>query len=109
MYQKVLTPRTTPVVTPVQLASFGRFDVPQQFVTGSSPQTLTGDYSNLLLYIEAATDQIEIMAQTACELEQVQLTLDFFPGTQDPRNFLSYELNYSNSTPWWWWGFPNKD
>ena len=28
MYQKILTPRANPVVTPAQLAAFGGFDVP---------------------------------------------------------------------------------
>jgi len=110
MYQAILTPRVNPVVTPEQLAAFGRFDVPQQYVTGSSPAMLTQDYSLLELFISAATDQVEVMAQTACELEQVVLTLDFFPNTQDPRNFLQYELSYAFAiTPWWWWGFPTKD
>src|SRR5277367_4616848 len=110
MYQKVVTTRTTPVVTPAQLASFGRFDIPQQYVTGYSPQTLTADYAMLELFIEAATGQVEILAQTACETEQVLLTLDFFPNTQDPRNLLQYELSYAFAvTPWWWWGFPTKD
>jgi hypothetical protein len=110
MYQKVLTPRTNPVITPEQLAAFGRFDVPQQYVTGSSPQVLTADYSLMELFIEAATDQVETLAQTACETEQVLLTLDFFPNTQDPRNFLQYELSYAFAiTPWWWWGYPTKD
>jgi hypothetical protein len=103
MYQKILTPRVSPVVTPELLAAFGRFDVPQ-----SSP--VSNDYSLLELFIDAATDQVETMAQTACELEQVLLTLDFFPNTQDPRNFLQYELSYAFAiTPWWWWGFPTKD
>jgi hypothetical protein len=110
MYQKVLTPAASPVITPAQLAAFGRFDVPQQYVTGSSPAVLTADYSLLGLFIQAATDQIEILAQTACLTEQVVLTLDFFPNTQDPRNFLQYELSYAyNITPFWWFGFPTKD
>ena len=50
------------------------------------------------------------MAQTVCQTEQILLTLDFFPNTQDPRNFLQYELTYAFAiTPWWWWGFPTKD
>jgi hypothetical protein len=110
MYQKVLTPNTNLVVTPSRLAAFGRFDVPQQYVTGSSPQTLTDDYALMETFIAAATDQIEILAQTAIQTEQVLYTLDFFPNTQDPRNFLQYELSYAFAiTPWWWWGFPTKD
>ena len=42
MYQQIVTPSTQPVITPAQLAAFGRFDVPQQYVTGSSPQTSDG-------------------------------------------------------------------
>jgi hypothetical protein len=103
MFQKVLTPRSSPVVTPELLAAFGRFDVPQ-----SSP--VSNDYSLLQLFIDAATDQVETFAQTACLQEQVLLTLDFFPNTQDPRNFMQYELSYAFAiTPWWWWGFPTKD
>jgi hypothetical protein len=103
VYQKILTARTSPVVTPELLAAFGRFDVPQ-----SSP--VSNDYSLLQLFIDAATDQVETFAQTACLQEQVLLTLDFFPNTQDPRNFLQYELSYAFAiTPWWWWGFPTKD
>ena len=103
MYQKILTPRTTPVITPETLAEFGRFDVPQ-----SSPVSVA--YELLETFIEAATDEVETVAAWACENEQVLLTLDFFPNTQDPRNFLQYELSYAFAiTPWWWWGFPTKD
>jgi hypothetical protein len=110
MYQQIVTPSTQPAITPAQLAAFGRFDVPQQYVTGSSPQTLTADYSLLETFIAAATEQVEILAQTACLQEQVLLTLDFWPNTQDPRNWMQYELSYSFAvTPWWWWGFPTKD
>lgn len=110
MYQKVITPATGAVVTPQRLAAFGRFDVPQQYVTGSSPAVLTDDYALLQVFTAAATEQVEIMAQTACQPEQVLFTLDFFPNTQDPRNFMQYQLSYSyNVTPWWWYGFPTKD
>ena len=103
MYQKVLTARTAPVVTPELLAAFGRFDVPQ-----SSP--VSNDYLLLQLFIEAATDQVETIAATACLKEQVLLTLDFFPNQQDPRNFLQYELSYAfATTPLWWYGFQTKD
>jgi hypothetical protein len=99
MYQAILTQRENPVVTPAQLASFGRFDVP----TGQD--LLTAE-----LFIQAATDQVEVMAAQACLYEQCLLTLDFFPNTQDPRNFMQYELSYAFAiTPWWWWGFPTKD
>jgi len=103
MYEKIITPRTTPVVTPEQLAAFGRFDVPQ-----SSP--VSADYQLLETFIEAATDQVETLAATACLNEQIQLTFDYFPGQQDPRNQLDFELSYAyNTTPWWWFGFPTKD
>lgn len=110
MYQKIVTPRANPVVTPEQVAAFGRFECPQQYVSVSSPLVTTAEYSLLETMIDAATDQVETMAATACLAEQVLLTLDFFPNTQDPRNFLQYELTYAFAiTPWWWWGFPTKD
>lgn len=110
MYEKILTPRSQPVVTPEQLASFGRFDLPQKYVYGSSPAVYTDDYQLLLTMIEAATDEVETMAATACLNEQVLLTFDFFPGQQDPRNYLYNELAYAiTATPWWWFGFPTKD
>jgi hypothetical protein len=110
MYQAVLTSRTSPVITPQQLAVFGHFDCPEQYVPNSSPQTQTIEFTMLETFIEAATDQIETMAQYAGLTEQLVLTLDFFPNTQDPRNFLQYELSYAFAiTPWWWWGFPTKD
>ena len=110
MYEQVVTPRTNPVVTPEQLAAFGRFDVPQQYVTGSSPQVETDDYALLELFIEAATDEVETTAAQACLNEEVLLTFDYFPNQQDPRNFLNYQLSYAyNITPWWWFGFPQMD
>lgn len=103
MYEKILTPRTTPVVTPEQLAAFGRFDVPQ-----SSPVSV--DYQLLQTFIEAATDEVETLAATACLNEQLMLTFDFFPGQSDPRDLLNFELSYAfNALPWWWFGFPTKD
>src|SRR6266481_33973 len=100
MYELIKTPRTAPVITPEQLAAFGRFDVPQ-----SSP--VSQDYQLLQLFIAAATDQVETCAAQACLNEQVLLTFDFFPNQQDPRNFLNYQLSYAyNITPWWWFGFP---
>lgn len=112
MYQRIITPRQNPIVTPEQLAAFGRFDCPQQYEwpPTSSPLIMTADYGLLETFIEAATDQVETMAAEACTNEQVLLTLDFFPNTQDPRNWLQYELTYAFAiTPWWWWGFPTKD
>ncbi len=110
MFQQILTPREDAVVTPEQLAAFARIDCPQKYTTTISPAVLTADYSLMELFIDAATDQVETMAAQACLNEQVLLTLDFFPNTQDPRNFLQYELTYAFAvTPWWWWGFPTKD
>jgi hypothetical protein len=110
MYEKIITPRSAPVVSVAQLCAFGRFDVPQQYVSGSSPQVETDDYALLELFIEAATDEVESTAAQACLNEQVLLTYDFFPNQQDPRNFLNYQLSYAyNITPWWWFGFPQMD
>jgi hypothetical protein len=103
MYEQILTARAVPVITPEQLAAFGRFDVPE-----SSP--MSQDYQLLELFIAAATDQVESMAAQACLNEQILLTFDFFPNQQDPRNFLNYQLSYAyNITPWWWFGFPQMD
>jgi hypothetical protein len=91
------------------LCAFARIDVPQQYVSGNSGP-VTADWTLLETFIEAATDQVENMAAQACLYEQVVLTFDFFPNTQDPRNFLNYELSYAyNMTPWWWFGFPAPD
>ncbi len=100
MYEKILTARSAPVITPKQLCAFGRFDVPE----------VGPDYSLLELFISAATDQVETMSAQACLNEQLVLTFDFFPNQQDPRNFLNYQLSYAyNITPWWWFGFPQMD
>jgi hypothetical protein len=110
MYQQILQPRSGPIVTIPQLCNFARVDVPEQFVSGSSPQTLTDDWDTMQLFIDAATDTVEIMAATACLNEQVLETYDYFPGQQDPRNYLYSELNYAfTATPYWWYGFPTKD
>lgn len=109
MYEQILTPRSQPVITPEQLASFGRFDLPQKYTYGSSPAVYTDDYQMLLTMIEAATDEVESMAAQACLSEQVVLTFDFFPGQADPRS-LFMGLNYQYlATPWWWVGFPTVD
>jgi hypothetical protein len=112
MYQQIVTPRTAPVISVPQLCNFARVDVPQQYVTGASPQTETPDWSMYELFISAATDEIESMAATACLQEQVLETYDYFPGQGDPRNILNYQLNLNytyTATPWWWWGFPTTD
>src|ERR1700723_146194 len=109
MYQKIITPRTAPVITPEQLAAFARFDCPPQYCS-VSPLVNDADYSLIETFIEAATDEVETMAATACLPEQVLLTFDFFPNTQDPRvaydNMLIYAAGWA---PAWWYGFPTKD
>jgi hypothetical protein len=108
MYEQIITPRSTPVVTPEQLSSFGRFDLPQKYQYGSSPAVLTDDYQMLLTMIDAATDEVESMAATACLNEQVLLTFDWFPGQADPRQeFMA--LNYAYMTNLFWYGFPTLD
>jgi len=109
MYQEILTPRSTPVITPEQLAAFGRFDVPDEYDT-SSPPNVTEDYQYLLDSIEAATDAVETLAAVACISEEILLTFDFFPGQQDPRQLYNYQIGYAYDwTPWWWYGFPSAD
>ena len=82
MYERILTPRTTPIVTPEQLASFGRFDLPQQYVYGSSPAVLTADYANLLLYIDAATDEVEQDFQVVWRLYSQRVRLGTYESDQ---------------------------
>lgn len=108
MYEKILTPRAQPVVTPFQLAAFGRFDPPQMYVDGTSPAVYTDDYQLLLDFIEAATDEVESMAAQSCLNEQVLLTFDFFPGQADPRQEM-LALSYAYLTNLWWYGFPALD
>jgi hypothetical protein len=108
MYQMTIQPRQASVVSVPQLCNFARVDVPQQYVTGMSPQTLTDEWANTQLFIDAATDTVENMAATACLTEQILETYDCFPGQGDPRNMLNYQQNvdYYTATPWWYWGFP---
>ena len=83
---------------------YGRWDCPEQECDANSPPTVSREYAMIETFIDAATDQVETMAAQACLNEQVLLTFDFYPNTQDPRNFLQYELSYSYAiTPWWWW------
>jgi hypothetical protein len=103
MFQEIITARQSPVLTPEQVAAFGRFDVPQ-----SSP--VSEDYLMLEIFIDAATDQVETLAATACLTEEIVETYDFFPGQQDPRTLLNYQLGYAYDwAPWWWYGFQTKD
>lgn len=110
MFQEILVSRVIPVITPEQLAVYGRWDCPEEYCDENSPPTVSLEYALIETFIDAATDQVETMAAQACLNEQVLLTFDFYPNTQDPRNFLQYELSYSYAiTPWWWWGLPTKD
>jgi uncharacterized phiE125 gp8 family phage protein len=109
MYEAVTTPRSNPVVLPADLASFGRFDLPEQY-SSLSPLVLNSDYTLLQTFIDAASDQVEQLAATAMISEGVVLTFDFFPGQQDPRQMLNYQLGYAyDQAPWWWFGFQTKD
>lgn len=105
MYEQIITPRSQPVITPEQLAAFGRIDCPQKYVYGSSPAVYTDDYALLQLMIEAATDEVETTAAQACLTEQVLLTFDYFPGQHNPH---SHSFNFIGS-PWWWHGFRTVD
>jgi hypothetical protein len=80
VFQEILQRRAQPIVTPQQLAVFGRFNLPQQFVYNSSPAVLTDKWEMLLMFIDAATDEVEHMAQTACLNEQVLEVFNCFPG-----------------------------
>jgi hypothetical protein len=110
MYIKTITPPESEVVTVPQLCNFARIDYPEQYVAGSSPQTLTDDWTMYQLFIDTARDTVESMAATACLNEQILQTADYFPGQNDPRNYLYSELSYAiTATPCWWFGFPPKD
>ena len=109
MYQDVLVPRENPVITPEQLAVFGHFDCPEQYVPNSSPQTTSLQYALLETFIEAATDQVETLAQYAALTEQLVVTFDFFPNTSDPRQFYQFQLAMEIAAPYWWFGFPTKE
>jgi uncharacterized phiE125 gp8 family phage protein len=104
MFEQLVTPRANPVLTPEDLAAFGRWDVPTQY-DSSSPPLVTPEYALILEYIESATDYIEQMAAVATTSQRWLLTLDFFPGQQDPRQLLNYQLGYAYDwTPFWWFG-----
>jgi hypothetical protein len=110
MYQKTITPNANAPVTPSELATFGKFELPQQYVSGSSPQTTTDQWNELVENIAAATEQVEIIAQTAVQQEQILYALDFFPNTDDWRQWEQNQLAYSYIVgPFWWFGFPTHD
>ena len=109
MFEQVLVPRANPVVLPEDLAAFARFDCPEQY-SSVSPLVLNPDYTLLQLFIEAASDQVEILSATAMITETLLLTLDFFPGTQDPRALLDYQMGNSYAWMiWYWQGLWTKD
>jgi uncharacterized phiE125 gp8 family phage protein len=109
VFEQITTQRLNPVITPADLASFARFDLPEQY-TSTSPLVLNPDYTLLQTFIEAASDQVEQLAATAMITEGVLLTFDFFPGQADPRQMYNYQLGYAyDQAPWWWYGFPTKD
>jgi hypothetical protein len=109
MFEQLLVERQNPVVTVEQLAAFSRFDVPTQYDTSSPPQ-ITADYQLILTMIEAASDAVSQMAALSCCQETWLWTLDFFPGTQDPRVLYNYQLAWGyNWIPFWWGGFPVTD
>jgi len=67
------------VVTPEQLASFGRFDLPQQYVSGSSPAVLTA----ITPCFSFTSTQLPMRLKyggSGLLNEQVLETYDFFPG-----------------------------
>src|ERR1700722_20387783 len=107
MYEQLLIPRMNPAVTPEELASFARFDLPDQYDT-SSPPLITADYQMILDYIDAATDFVEELTARATTSQTWLLTLDFFPGQQDMRSLMNYQMGYAYDwTPFWWYGsFP---
>ena len=107
MFQQILQRRAQPIITPQQLAAFGRFDLPEQFVFGSSPAVLTDEWELLLTFISAATDEVEEMAATACLTEQVLEVYDVFPGQEDRHR--EYSLFYQYAADPFGFGFPRKD
>jgi hypothetical protein len=109
MYEQLVVARQNPVVTVDQLASFSRFDAPTQYDT-SSPPLVMPDYQTILTMIEAASDAVSQLAAVSCCQETWLWTLDFFPGTQDPRQLYNYQLAWGyNWIPFWWGGFPVTD
>jgi hypothetical protein len=102
VFQQIITPRAAPVITPETLCSFARIDVPQ-----SSPPS--DDYLLLGTFIEAATDEIENMAATACAPEEIFLTFDMFPNEIDPRVYYDYLLYSFDWIPAWWHGWVTKE
>jgi hypothetical protein len=109
MFEQIVTPRATQVITPAQLAAFGRFDCPPQYLT-LSPLVNNPDWDLLVTFIAAATDQVEQLSATALINETLLLTLDFYPGTQDPRAMLDYQMGRAYEWMiWFWQGLWTKD
>jgi hypothetical protein len=104
LFEQLITPRTNPAVTPEDLASFARFELPDQY-DDASPPNVTADYQLILDYIDAATDAVEELTARATTSQTWLLTLDFFPGQSDPRTLLNYQMGYAYDwTPFWWFG-----
>src|ERR1700733_2226144 len=109
MFEQLLIPKMNVAVTPEELASFARFELPAEFDT-ASPPNVTADYTMILEYINAATDFVEELTARATTSQTWLLTLDFFPGQQDPRTLQNYEMGYAYDwTPFWWYGSFPKD
>ena len=108
MFEQIITPRTSAVCTPEQLAAFGRFDCPPQYLC-ESPQVLNPDYELIQTFIDAATDHVEVLAATAILPEQVLLTFDSFPDQADPRLVWDYLLYSFDLIALWWRGHPTKE
>jgi hypothetical protein len=107
VYEQITVPRSTPVVTPEQLAAFGHFDCPE--ATYGSPPVANPEYTLIELFIEAATDHVEIMAATAMITEQIVLTFDMWPDAVDPRVYYDYLLYSFDWIPAWWMGWVSKE
>lgn len=99
MYQKVITRPVAEFVTPQQLAAFGRFDLPQQFVFGSSPAVLTDEWELLLTFITAAREEVEHIAQTCCFFQQILEVYNCFPGHEHLYNRID-DLYGVQFVPW---------
>ena len=91
MFQQILTPRTSLAVSVPVLCNFARVDTPTQYVTGSSPQVETPDWSMYELFISAATDEIESMADCLPERADFR-ELRLFPRSARPSECLQLLL-----------------
>lgn len=76
--EELITPPEVEPVTPEQLGSFSRYDVPDKYDT-SSPPNLTEDYATLLGFCAGARDSVEKITHRACITQQWSLQLRSFP------------------------------